>query len=456
MNRLSIKMKLTLWYTVFMVLLFGAVFVSLYILTRHSVQTTTQNQVRNLVNEALKEIEYDDKGLEFEEDIGFFERGVYLIAYAGDNTQQILYGHMPARFQVEVELKLDTMQTMEIEGEQWYIYDNAMIVDGYGKVWIRGITSFSETQVIMSNILRGMGIVFPIIILLVAILGYWIIKKALSPMNKMISVAQGISAGGDLTRRIGLESKQKDEMYQLSKIFDAMFERLQDSFENEKQFIFDASHELKTPIAVIISYCEYLLSQDTVAGKEREDVQTILRQAQKMSRLIAQLLLLSKSEYTLQIEHINISDLVSIIVEEQQIFAEEKGITLHMDIAENLFVDADETMMIRVFINLIKNAITYGKTNGNVYVTIMETDSNLCGMIRDDGIGIKSEHLDKIWNRFYQVDTSRSTNGESEESSMGLGLSMVKWIVDAHKGSVKIKSEWGQGTEVSLLFHKKS
>jgi len=452
MNRLSIKMKLTLWYMFFMILLFGAVFAFLYYLTRHTVQTTTQNQLCSVVNETLEEIEYGDEGLEFEDDIGFFERGIYLVAYADDEKTQSLYGSMPARFGEEVELRLDIVQTRTIEGERWYIYDNAIIVSDYGKVWVRGITSFSDTQNVMNNILWGMGVSFPLLILLVAILGYFMAKKALLPINKMISVVQGIRKGQDLTSRVGLENRPNDEVHQLSNIFDEMLNRLQASFENEKQFIFDASHELKTPIAVIISYCEYLLSQDNLSEKAREEIGTILQQAKKMSRLISQLLLLSKAEYILQIERVNMSDLLEVIVEEQQIFAEEKGITLHTDIAKDLLIEADETMMIRVFINLLKNAITYGKADGNIYIELKEDENCLHGTLRDDGIGIRAEHLEKIWNRFYQVETSRNTK---KTSGMGLGLSMVKWIVEAHHGSITVESIWGEGTTFFFTFPKK-
>jgi len=265
-------------------------------------------------------------------------------------------------------------------------------------------------------------------------------------------VVQGIRKGQDLTSRVGLENRPNDEVHQLSNIFDEMLNRLQASFENEKQFIFDASHELKTPIAVIISYCEYLLSQDNLSEKAREEIGTILQQAKKMSRLISQLLLLSKAEYILQIERVNMSDLLEVIVEEQQIFAEEKGITLHTDIAKDLLIEADETMMIRVFINLLKNAITYGKADGNIYIELKEDENCLHGTLRDDGIGIRAEHLEKIWNRFYQVETSRNTK---KTSGMGLGLSMVKWIVEAHHGSIKVESTWGEGTTFSFIFPKK-
>ena len=443
MKKMSIKLRLTLWYTFFMIAIFLIAFGALYYSSRSSTQTTTKNELRNTVNEALEGIEYGSRGLEFDEDIGFFYNGVYLTVYTDNNKENVLYGHNPSRLNIDFDLKLDTFQSQKINDEQWYVYDNARIIKGYGKVWIRGITSFTEAQSAMSNILRWSAIIFPIIIVLIAFLGYLLVKRALSPVNRMINVANDINKGQDLTKRIGLEGTNDDEIHQLSKIFDGMFERLQSSFENEKQFIFDASHELKTPIAVIISQCEDILNRDNLSDEERAETTVLLEQAKKMSRLTAQLLLLSRAEYELHLETINISELVQTIVEDQQAQANEKKIKIEIKIEPNMEMKADETMMMRLFINLISNAITYGKENGLINVVLEKVDEALHGEVADNGIGISAENLPKIWNRFYQVDKSRTVK---EGSSMGLGLSMVKWIVEKHKGNIQVESELGEGT----------
>ena len=437
-------MRLTLWYTFFMVLIFLIAFGVLYYSSSNTTQMATKSQLRNTVNEALEHVEYGQRGLEFDEDMGFFYHGVYLTVYTDNNKENILYGHNPSRLNIDFDLKLDTFQIQNIDGEQWYVYDNAVIVKNYGKIWMRGVASFSEAQSAMSNIISWSVIIFPVLILAIATLGYLLIRKALSPISQMIKVANKINKGQDLSRRINLSEANSDEIHQLSSIFDDMFGRLQASFENEKQFIFDASHELKTPIAVIISHCEYLLLKDNVSAEVRDEVLVVLKQAKKMSRMTAQLLLLSRSEYELSLETINISELVQVIVDEQQIMANDKAIKLAAEIEPDIKIKADETMMMRLFINLIANAIKYGKEAGNVKISIKSNGAMLYGEVCDDGIGISEDDLPKVWNRFYQVDKARTAK---EDAGMGLGLSMVKWIIDKHRGNIKVESKLGRGTK---------
>ena len=447
MIKISIKMRLTLWYTFFMILIFLVAFGVLYYSSKSTTQATTKNQLRNTVNEALDQIEYGDRGLEFDDDIGFFYHGIYLTVYTSNDQDSLLYGHIPSRLDIDFDLKLDTFHTKVINGEYWYVYDNAVIVKNYGKLWMRGVISFSEAQSAMSNILRWSAMIFPVIIIIIAFLGYLLIKKALSPMNKMIEVAEDINKGQDLTKRMQLEGSKSDEIHQLSNIFDDMLGRLQASFENEKQFIFDASHELKTPVAVIIAQCEDILSRDNLTTDEREEVKVILKQAKKMSSMTAQLLLLSRSEYELHLEDIGISELATAVVEEQRIIAEDKGIRINTQIEPNIHMQADETMIMRMIINLISNAITYGKDNGVIDVLLKQGGDMLYGEIIDNGIGISAENLPKIWNRFYQVEQSRTAK---DNASMGLGLSMVQWIIEKHDGTIRVESELGIGTKFSF------
>ena len=447
MRRISIKMRLTLWYTFFMIMIFLVAFGVLYYSSRNTTQATTRNQLRNTVNEALDQIEYGERSLEFDEDIGFFYHGIYLTAYTSNAPEDILYGHIPSRLNIDFDLKLDTFQTQNIGGEYWYIYDNAIIVQGYGKVWMRGVTSFSEAQTAMSNILKWSASIFPVIIILIAFLGYLLVRKALSPISKMITVAKDINKGQDLTKRINLEGINGDEIHQLSNIFDEMLGRLQDSFENEKQFIFDASHELKTPVAVIIAQCEEILCRDNLTAEKKAETKVILKQAKRMSRITAQLLLLSRSEYELQIESVNVSGIIEVVVEEQQLLADEKQIKISTQIEPDIQMQADETMIMRVFINLIANAITYGKENGIVNVLLKKEGNTLYGEVSDNGIGISQANLPKIWNRFYQVDGSRTTK---DNFGMGLGLSMVKWIVEKHQGNIQVESALAKGTKFSF------
>ena len=172
-----------------------------------------------------------------------------------------------------------------------------------------------------------------------------------------------------------------------------------------------------------------------------------------MTNLISKLLMLSrmdKGSQKLTIENTDLSEVVEIVVEMKMEKAEEKNITIESDVVENLYADVDKSMITRVFINLIDNAITYGKENGKILIKVFQNKDRIVCKVEDDGIGIAKEHMGKIWNRFYQVDSSRSGDNS------GLGLSLVKWIIDAHKGTINVESELGKGTVFTFEFPLKS
>ena len=162
-----------------------------------------------------------------------------------------------------------------------------------------------------------------------------------------------------------------------------------------------------------------------------------------MSHLVSQLLTLArmdKGHQKLNLTNINISELAEIVIDSRRENARTKNINIISKITPNIYADIDESMMMRVFINLLSNAVTYGKINGNIYFDLYIQKKMIVIKIADDGIGISHEHIDKIWTRFYQVDPSRNNEGA------GLGLSMVKWIVEAHNGDISVISNIEKGT----------
>lgn len=278
----------------------------------------------------------------------------------------------------------------------------------------------------------------------------------------MSETSRQISGGNDLTRRIQLPPGA-DEVHSLARTFDQMMDRLQASFEQEKQFTSDVSHELRTPVAVILSQCEYASQNDVSEAERMEALSSIRSQAQRMSGLLSGLLTLARADQKrlpLHPERILLNDLAAIVCEEQQEFADAKKIRLHLQADSDLWMEADESMMIRLLINLISNSIRYGKEGGNVWIRLRLEENSILGSVEDDGIGIPEDQLDLIWNRFYQVDPSRSAKADASGSSAGpageggygLGLSMVRWIVDAHGGTISVASRPGEGTEFSFRF----
>ena len=453
MRNLSIKLKITLWYTAFMALLIILTLIVLFSISSVQVLSDARVRLRNTVLQAFSEIDYEDGLLTFDDDINYLEEGVYISVY--DAQGYLLYGRTPTGFSGASTLIMDQMQQVGSGQDFWYVYDYCQSVDGYGNLWIRGVASHSRSDSILRIITNAALILLPFFVALIALGGYLITAKALRPLSAMTETARAISEGNDLTRRIRLGSG-RDEVHVLAHTFDQMMERLQSSFETEKQFTSDVSHELRTPVAVILSQCEYASQEGTPPEELRGSIGVIGAQARKMSALISQLLTLARADsgkQKLQYELVNLSELAEIIVEEQSIAAEEKGITLLTDIQPEILLRADETMMMRLFINLISNSITYGKPDGHTLVTLSANETEITGSVQDDGIGIPADKLDKIWQRFYQVDPAR-TSGSS--SGSGLGLSMVKWIVQAHGGRIEVSSRLGEGSCFTFHFFRQT
>ena len=176
------------------------------------------------------------------------------------------------------------------------------------------------------------------------------------------------------------------------------------------------------------------------------------KQAEDMAQMIAHLLLLSRADQgrqQLTKEMLNLSELTEIVAQEQQLLAEERKIRVYMEIEPEIYALADESFYIRMLVNLISNGIYYNREGGYVKVILRHTETEVQGIIEDNGTGISEEALPHIWERFYREDTSRSDSSHS-----GLGLSMVKWIVDAHGGTIRAESRVGEGSRFFFILPK--
>ena len=177
----------------------------------------------------------------------------------------------------------------------------------------------------------------------------------------------------------------------------------------------------------------------------------IEKEGQKMSKLVSQLLTLARMErgkQKLKLEYIDLSELIEMTIETQISSANTKNIKFITKIAPAIYVNIDEMMIIRVFTNLISNAICYGKRDGTITIELFSENDKIISKISDDGIGIEKDKLDKIWLRFYQVDSSKSGDNS------GLGLSMVKKIIELHNGEIFVESKIGKGTTFTIILEK--
>lgn len=449
MKHISLKIKLTILYSFFMILVTGISIAVLFSLSSHEILASVQNQLRTQVQESIRDIEEEDGSLEIDSDFFSLEDNIYLSLYNADGI--FLYGKTPQGFDKQPDFLDGELQTLKEGSKTWYVYDIYYTIEDFGPVCIRGITSATKAENDFRITMRFLAILMPLMVLVTAIIGYHMINHALLPVRKLTKTVQEIQQDEDLSRRIGLiSSRNQDEIYRLAVTFDQMLEKLESSFQREKQFTSDVSHELRTPVSVILAGCSALLEDETLTDAQREEIRLLERKARQMAGIISRLLLLSRADQgraQLMRESLNLSELTEMTVEEQRMLAKEKNIHIHSEIEPDVYAWVDETFYIRMLINLISNAVYYGKPGGNVHVILRCETDEILGSVQDDGIGISREDLPHIWERFYRTDQSRTDSSHS-----GLGLSMVKWIVEAHGGRIKAESTPGVGSVFTFFL----
>lgn len=268
------------------------------------------------------------------------------------------------------------------------------------------------------------------------------------PVVQIVEAAEQINTGTDLSRRIP-EGQRKDELSRLSRAINQMLSRLQESFDRERRFTSDVSHELRTPLSVIRSQCEYALSPDSDCAQKEEALGAILRHTRRMTDMVSQLLLLSRGEngtFKPNLAQVDLSRLIAMAAMDLEPAAESAGLSMETEIQPDISLSCDETLMSRLITNLLTNAIRYNRPGGHIQVSLKTENSSAVIRVSDTGIGIPKEALSKIWDRFYRADSSRSSEGS------GLGLSMVRWIAQVHKGQVQAESVEGHGSVFTVYL----
>ena len=446
-NNSSIKLKIGLWYMGIMILLVFSSLAIVFYISENIIHSSVRTYLKDVVIHRIDYLTIKNGEIIIDSNFDTMIQNVEIAIY--DKDFKFLYGNSPNGFEMDNrKSKDDKIMIIRSNNQKWYVYNKTIELGDYGKVWIRGVMPNIGQSSAIETVIQISFVILPFFLILSAIGGYIITKNAFTPIEKIRKIAEKINEGNDLSQRINL-GKGDDELHTLANTFDVMFDRLQTSFENEIQFTSDVSHELRTPITVILTQAEY--GKDSISSVEdaQKSFGIIEKEGQKMSKLVSQLLTLARMErgrQKLNIENINLSELLEMIIETQTLSANTKNIKFVTKIMPEIYANIDEMMIMRVFTNLISNAISYGKQNGTITVELFLQENRIVSKISDDGIGISEDKLDKIWLRFYQVDPSK--NGDNS----GLGLSMVKKIIELHKGEIFVESELGKGTTFTIIL----
>jgi len=306
-----------------------------------------------------------------------------------------------------------------------------------------------EIQQTLRELFSAYTIAFPVAIF-ISMFGGWLLARfSLKPVDRIINAAHDITAH-NLSRRLPMPSSN-DEIGRLTSTLNEMIERLQDSFEQIRQFTSDVSHELRTPLAILMGEMELALRSPKQNVQYKETIMSALEEVTRLSKVVQSLLEISRAE-TGQVKidflPLNLSDTIRDIAEDMQILAEEKGIKLESIIEDNIIIMADYVRIHQTLINVIDNSIKYNRPNGSVLVR-MQADTNYAVIrVSDTGVGIPEDSLEHIFDRFFRVDKARSRDVDGT----GLGLAIVKWIVESHHGSIDVESQLGKGTMFTIKF----
>lgn len=283
----------------------------------------------------------------------------------------------------------------------------------------------------------------PILLLVFIFLASKMLDKILSPINRLINATKDMSVT-QFTKSIEIP-KEDDEIKELVVSFNAMIERLQDGIERLDRFNSDVSHELKTPLTVIQGEVELSLRKLHEPKEYEKSLQTIQKQSKQIELIVKQLLLLTKySKENIQdtFEECSLDSILMNTVDKFQLKLKEKNIKLHIEKLEPVSMNANCTLLESIFVNLLDNAIKYTPQNKNITISLYNQDDKIHFIITDEGIGIENEHLSKITQRFYRVDSARNKKTEG----FGLGLSIVQNSILLHDGNLEIISEKDSGT----------
>jgi two-component system, OmpR family, heavy metal sensor histidine kinase CusS len=282
-----------------------------------------------------------------------------------------------------------------------------------------------------------------------ALAGYWIAHRGIRPVRKMAETTARISPSNlhERLERPGLPSELSD----LAATFNGMLDRLEDSFVRLSRFSSDIAHELRTPLQNLRGEAEVVLSKEREPGEYRETLGSSLEEYQRLSNLIDRLLFLARAENPqtqIQREELDFKKELGLLHDFYGLSAGESGITLRVEAPGALRADLDRSLFQQAVGNLVENALKHTPPGGTVLLKTSLGDGNVRVEVSDTGKGIAPDQISRVFDRFYRVDPSRSPSS----GGAGLGLSIVKSIMDLHGGTVEIRSEPSKGTTVALLF----
>ena len=312
-----------------------------------------------------------------------------------------------------------------------------------GSYIIESGTLADPVETMLNRLFLQLIIGLPLAIIIITAGGYLLVRRALTPVEKITRAAERITQH-NLSERLPV-SKTGDELERLSVSLNRMIGRLDDAFQNSKRFVADASHELRTPLTILCAELENLMEDRRLDAEIRERAASMFEEAVRLSRIVQQLFMLSRldaGEAQTEWSRFDLAGMAKSTAEQMALLAEDKNISIECDANQPVVVEGDSARLKQVVVNLLDNAIKYTPQNGKIQLRVRAVNGHAVLEVEDNGVGIPREALPHVFERFYRVDQIRS--GDTEGA--GLGLSIAKAICSAHGAEIEASSNSSSGS----------
>lgn len=454
----SIRLRLTLWYVLLLAVILAAFSTGIYLTLRHSLFANLDDSLRNRSNILLDVVGYEEDrptlaGRVSSADPNVGEHFVRVFDADGavtfDNGVDV--GNLPVDSEaVQRALAgVSSTGTLKVGNDTMRVQVVPIRRNGeIGGVLEVGLSEDDVSET-LQMLLLILAVAYPATLAVASLGGTFLASRALSPIDRITRLARRISAE-DLSQRLDL-APPADEVGRLARTFNDMIARLDAAFRRQRQFTADASHELRTPLTAIKGQVEVALSRQRGADAYRDVLRGVNDEVDRLIRLVGSLLTLARAdagEIPIASERVDLGGLVTGAVTQVRPAAERKEIEVHLEAGPDATLQADEDLLLQLLLNLLDNALKHTPRGGQVTVG-WDADDEAVGLwVRDTGIGIAPEHLEPIFDRFYRVDRARSR----AEGGAGLGLSISRWIAEAHGGTIAVESSPGQGARFTVTL----
>jgi len=455
MTNLSIRMRLTLWYGGVLAVVFVVFSAVVFFTMRHQMLSRIDHGLDEEMADVVSEAERAASRAEMMEwlDRRFGQHQGFDFRITTTDGNRVFSNERLGDEQMPVPASLakdrDVFETHgRASAPRWRIVTRK--VDGpEGTLIVQISRSLEFYDHEAGELLLVLLLTGPLTLLVAIGGGYFLAQRAIAPVDRMTETANRIEAK-HLRQRIAVANDQ-DELGRLAATLNGMLDRLEKAFREIQRFTADASHELRTPIALIRTEAEVALNQPVNDDEKQNLLSNILEECERLTSITEQLLTLSREDAGVtqfRREPVDIAGLASDVAETMRPLANAKSLDLTVAINGVAVVAGDADRLKQVVYNLVDNAIKYTQQAGRVELTVRCAGDTIELAVRDTGVGISSEHLPHVFERFYRVDKARTR----AEGGTGLGLSIAESIVVAHGGRVDISSSPGEGTSAKVVL----